>query len=151
MVGHIIGLAVQVVHAWLKGVDQTSGVEEEALDAQEKPDDGWVRLNLDEAMKIANAACCRDIIRDDNGRFLYRIDTCSVIEVELQGIQQGLLFAQKLGSWKVVLESDSRIDISFIANIPSLTHPPVPLISRIQKCMQLDQVVRFRHLYREVN
>ena len=38
--------------------------------AWEKLNDGWVKLNVDRAMKIANVACCGDVIRDDNGRIL---------------------------------------------------------------------------------
>lgn len=79
-----------------------------------KPQEGFVKLNIDGSVDYhSNAACCGGAIRDSNGRwksgFLYNFGVCSPLQAEAWALLRGIQLAVFMGYKKVIIESDSSV------------------------------------------
>nr|KYP65965.1 Putative ribonuclease H protein At1g65750 family [Cajanus cajan] len=114
------------------------------------------KLNCDGSVSQARGASCGGILRDEEGRFILayscHIGRCSIIQTELWAILHGLRIIQsrKL-SGRVMVESDSSLEIRLILEGCSSAHPCSTLVQEIVELTRQVNFVSFTHILREAD
>ena len=113
------------------------------------------KINVDGA-KATKKASVGVIVRDELGRV--EVAMCrnlnaplGVIEIESKAIEAGLLFAQDISIWDIVVESDSLI---MVQALNGTSAPPSAVSAVVQGIMDLSKGfcrVEFSHVKRQEN
>ncbi|PNY11317.1 ribonuclease H, partial [Trifolium pratense] len=92
----------------------SSTVQKTTLDiAWQRPEDGWILLNIDGASKNGATAGCGAILRNSHGQwisgFSRNLGRCNAYLAELWGVFDGLRLARERGITKLKVHVDSQI------------------------------------------
>ena len=110
----------------------------------EKPQEGWVKLNTDEASKgNPGLAGCGGVVRNEDGRwimgFARRIGVTTSFVAELWGLREGLFLCSNLNVQFLVIELDAKAVVDVFLN-PNYQNNAVSPI--LEDCRQL--LLRFQ-------
>ncbi|KAJ1428172.1 Ribonuclease H-like superfamily [Sesbania bispinosa] len=122
----------------------------------EPPDDGWIKLNSDEAaVSNSHYGACGGVFRNHHGNFLlafsHRFNSNSPLEAELLGILKGLHLDWQYHYCNLIVEVDCAHAIRLINSGCQDPHPLKKLIDQIQSILTRHWCVRFHHVLREAN
>ncbi|KAK2661731.1 hypothetical protein Ddye_000305 [Dipteronia dyeriana] len=113
---------------------------------------GLLRVPLTKDVGYISA---RGIIRDDKKKWLIGFalnkGSCSVLEVELWAILEGLTLAWRVGYIKVMVESDSQVAVLFMSNSTPPNHPLFSIIHACKILMGKEWSCTIHHIYKESN
>ncbi|KAL9862399.1 putative RNA-directed DNA polymerase [Arabidopsis thaliana] len=121
-----------------------------------KPNEGWVKLNMDGASHgNPEEATAGGALRDEegnwNGGFVLNIGICTAPLAELWGVYYGLYIAWERRVARLELEVDSEIVVGFLTSGISDSHPLSFLVRLCYGFLSRDWLVRVSHVYREAN
>ncbi|KAF7806896.1 protein lin-12 [Senna tora] len=122
----------------------------------QKPESGWVKINVDAArQETLKKVACGGVARDWQGNvlagFTRNIGECSTLAGELWAILHGLEVAWSLVIKKVHLESNSLMAVNLINHPTQRCHPCFGILFGIKQFLQHKWSVRVDHVYREGN
>ncbi|KAF7808310.1 putative ribonuclease H protein At1g65750 family [Senna tora] len=144
--------------AWnRKGMEwKNAGVRTPHFISWHKPEEGWVKINVDGAWREpSNRATCGGLIRDCYGNlqlgFMRNIGNCNILTAEVWAILSGLEAAWSMGFKKVELETDSLMAIKVLDLSTSSSHPCAAVIHQIRHFLSRDWLVKILHIFLEGN
>ncbi|KAH9647730.1 putative ribonuclease H protein [Citrus sinensis] len=112
----------------------------------------WCKLNSDGSSKRFGLSSAGGIIRDYSGKWIrgfgLNIGCCSITNLELWGLYQGLLIAWEIGIRWILLEVDSLCVTQFVASSSSPVNDCSQLVLPIQDLLKREWHVEIKHIYR---
>ncbi|XP_070681856.1 uncharacterized protein [Malus domestica] len=98
-------------------------------------DQGYVKLNFDGSLARDETAV-EFVLRNHNGYLIesgaLNLDSATILEVEAKALREGLLFAQRKGYTKIMVEGDSKLVIQSMLNRGATLWNLIPIIEDIK-------------------
>ena len=122
----------------------------------EKPDSGWVKLNIDGlASNLLNAAGCGGLIRDDQGNWLggfsRHIGHTNNFIAEVWALQDGLHLCHLMNHHSVIVELDASALVTALNNLVYANTIISPLFDDCKQLVARIPQCRIKYIFREAN
>ncbi|OMO81372.1 hypothetical protein COLO4_23635, partial [Corchorus olitorius] len=120
------------------------------------PPDGFIKINTDGASQ-GNSGCAgaSGVFRDSRGNFITclsrKLGTCTSTCAELWAVRDALRIAVDNGYQNIMLECDSKVAIQLITGCFNDRHTYSPLLVDCKYFMDLLNVHKIDHTFREGN
>ncbi|KAL5780992.1 hypothetical protein ACOSP7_006021 [Xanthoceras sorbifolium] len=146
------------VYDWLvaadKGAKDVEGFENRFI-SWCPPPSCWVKLNVDGSRNSLGCIAGGGVIRDSNGQwiggFISNKGIGNVLEAELWGMAEGLIYAWQARFKLVIIEIDCKHIVELLGQEIKRCHPLFNLLHKCKSLIQGDWICRVTHVYREVN
>ncbi|XP_068317136.1 uncharacterized protein [Pyrus communis] len=117
-------------------------------------DQSYVKLNFDGSL-ARDKATVKFVLRNHNGQLIgsgvLNLDDAIISELEAKAFREGLLFAQRKGYTKIMVESDSKLVIQSMLDRDARPWNLIPIIEDIKWTATKFACIDWKRVFREAN